>query len=117
MIIRIGRARDAVLVFKEDGFVLARVSGVEAVEIIESEPAWPVIERTNFAGFPRRRVVIFSNPRGCVAVLSEYFGNRPRTLRDDTGVAVVTSRKLRDYTGSSHVMIATCQQCGARRRA
>src|SRR5438270_713261 len=117
MIIWIGRARNSVFVFKEDGFVLARVAGVEAVEIIEPEPAGPVIERADFAGFPRRCVVVFPDPRSCVAVLSEYFGNRPRTLRDDTGVAVVTSREFGDHACSSHMMIATCQQCGARRRA
>src|SRR5260221_14669489 len=111
MIIRIARARNSVFVFKEDRFVLARVAGVEAVEIIKSEPARPVIERTNFAGFPRRRVVVFSNPRGCVPVLSQYFGNCPCALRDDTGVAVVTSRELSDHACSSHMMIATCQQC------
>src|SRR2546423_13817415 len=116
MIIRIARARNSVFVFKEDRFVLARVAGVEAVEIIESEPARPVIERTNFAGFPRRRVVVFSNPRGCVPVLPEYFRNRTRTLWDDASVAVVAGRKFSDHACSSHMMIATCQQCGARRR-
>src|SRR2546430_17461676 len=117
MIIRIARARNSVFVFKEDGFELTRVSGVEAVEIIESEPAWPMIERTNFAGFPRRRVVIFSNPRGCVAVLPEYFGHCSSTLGNNAGVTVVTGRKLRDYTGTGYMVIATRQQCGARWRA
>ena len=69
MIIRIGRARDTVLVFKEDGLVLARVARVEAVEIIEPEPAGPVIERADFARFPRWRIVVLAEPCGRVAVL------------------------------------------------
>src|SRR5437773_9907819 len=111
MIIRIARARNSVFVFKEDRFVLARVAGVEAVERIESEPAPPVIERTNFAGFPRRRVVVFSDPGGCVAVLPEYFRNRTYTLGNDAGVAVVAGSQFGNNACSSHMMIATCQQC------
>src|SRR6266480_7832348 len=106
MIIRIGGARNSVFVFKEDGFVLARVSGVEAVEVIEPEPAWPVIERADFARFPRRRVVVLPDPRGSVTVLPEYFRNGPRALRNYTSVAVVAGGKLSDYAGSSHMMIA-----------
>ena len=72
VIIRIGRTRHAIMILEQDWLELARVPGIETVEIIESEPAGPMIERSNFAGFPRRRVVVLADPRGCVAVLSQY---------------------------------------------
>src|SRR5439155_23176499 len=103
MIIRIARARNSVFVFKEDRFVLARVAGVEAVEIIESEPARPVIERTNFAGFPRRRVVVLPDPSGSVTVLSQNFRNSPRALWDNAGVAIVAGSEFGDNSSSSDV--------------
>src|SRR6266576_941871 len=108
MIIRIGGARNSVFVFKEDGLVLARVSGVEAVEVIEPEPAWPVIERADFARFPRRRVVVLPDPGGSVTVLSQYLRDSPSTLRNDAGVAIVAGGEFGDNSSSSDVVITAC---------
>src|SRR6267142_57996 len=117
VIVRISRTRYAVVVFVEDRLELAGVAAVEAVEVIKSKSVCPAIERTDFAGFPCRCVVVLSEPSGCVTVLPEYFGNCSRTFRNDAGVAVITRRKFGDYASAGHMVVATREQCSARRRA
>src|SRR5262245_45685834 len=70
MIVGVTRARHAVAVFIEDRLVLARIAGVEAIEIVEAEPIGPTIKGTDFAGLPDWRVVVLANPCRGVTVLS-----------------------------------------------
>jgi hypothetical protein len=69
MIVGIARARHAVAVLVKDRLVLARVAGVEAVEVIEAEAIRPAVERADLARLPDRRVVVLADPGGGVAVL------------------------------------------------
>src|SRR5689334_9688857 len=103
------------MVFEEDWLELARIAGVESVEIVEAKAAGPVIEGTDFAGLPRRCVVVLADPRGRIAVLLQNFSDRARALGNDAGVAVVASRQFSDDPCAGHVMIATREQGGARR--
>src|SRR6266550_420550 len=117
VIVRISRTRYAVVVFVEDRLELAGVAAVEAVEVIKSKSVCPAIKRTDFAGFPRRRVVVLSEPRGCVTVLPQNLRHCSRAFRNDSCIAVIARRKFRDYTGAGHMMVTTREQCSARRRA
>src|SRR5258705_8682487 len=109
MIVRISRTRYAVVVFVEHRLELAGVAAVEAVEVIKSKSVCPAIERTDFAGFPCRCVVVLSEPSGCVTVLPQDLGNCSRAFRNDPGIAVIARRKFRDYTGAGHMMVTTCE--------
>jgi hypothetical protein len=52
------------MVLEENRLKLAGVARIEAIEIVEAKPTGPVIERTDFAGFPIRRVVVLADKRG-----------------------------------------------------
>src|SRR3954469_4448087 len=98
VIVRISRTRYAVVVFVEHRLELARVPAVEAVEVIKAKSVCPAIERTDFAGFPRRCVVVLSEPSGCVTVLPQDLGHCARAFRNDSGIPVITRREFRYYT-------------------
>src|SRR5258705_5309260 len=95
VIVRISRTRYAVVVFVEYRLELAGVAAVEAVEVIKAKSVCPTIERTDFTGFPRRWVVVFPEPSGCVTVLPQDLGDGARTLRNDPRVAVITPVQCR----------------------
>jgi hypothetical protein len=103
------------MILEEYRLELARVAGVEAIEIVEAKAAGPVIERTDFAGLPRRCVVVLADPRRRIAVLLQNFSYRARALGNNAGVAVVASCQFSDDSRTGHVMIATREQSGARR--
>src|SRR4030081_1026877 len=69
VIVRISRARHEVMVLEEDRLKLTRIAAIEAIEIIETKAAGPVVERTDFAGLPCRSVVVLADPRGRIPVL------------------------------------------------
>src|SRR4029079_8778515 len=116
-IVGVGRTRNAIPVLDEDRLELAGIAGVEAVEIVETQSAGPMIERTDLAGFPGGRVVVLSDPRGCIAVLPEDFRDGASALRNDARVAVITGRQFRDDAVPGDMMVAPREQRGARRRA
>ena len=114
---RIGRARHEVVVLEENRLKLACVPGIEAVEIVETEAARPMVKWTYFACFPCGSVVILADPCRGIAVLFQNLSYCSRALRDDTGVAVIAGRKFGDDSCGSHVVVATGKQCGSRGRA
>ena len=60
VIVRIVRPRNAIAVLVEDSLVLARVPGIEAVEVVEAEAIGPSVEGSDLTGFPDRRVAVFA---------------------------------------------------------
>ena len=83
MIVRIVRPRNAIAVLVEDWLVLARVPGIEAVEVVEAEAIGPSVEGSDLTGFPDRRVVVFADPGRGVPILPQYFSDSSGTFRNE----------------------------------
>src|SRR4029077_666645 len=103
------------MVLKENRLKLTRVAGIETVEVIKTDTAGPVVKWTNLAGFPRGCVVILADPRRRVAVLPQDFRHRSCAPGNDPCIAVIASRKFSDPSCSRHMVVATGEQCRARR--
>src|SRR6185369_5405448 len=105
------------MVFVQRRLPLIHVAPHEAVEVIEAESARPAVERADLTRFPVGRVVIFSEPRGGVAVLAEYLGNGPDVFADQAGVTVVPGGGLGNDAVPGGVMIASREESRPRGRA
>ena len=76
--IRLNRSR----ILEQHRIILVRFAADEAVEIIETHPGRPTVERTHDTTFPIRRVVIFAEPRGQIAIAFEDATDACRRGRD-----------------------------------
>src|SRR5208283_5154839 len=101
-------------VAKQVRLPLARVAADEAVEIFETHPNGPLIEWPGLARLVKGRVVILAEPRGRVAVLLEDLADSAGILPDDRIVAGKSRRRLAHNSKAGHVMVASCDQRGAR---
>ena len=110
MIVRIVRPRNAIAVLVEDWLVLARVPGIEAVEVVEAEAIGPSVEGSDLTGFPDRRVVVFADPGRGVPILPQYFSDSSGTFRNDAGVAVISRCRFGNAAIPSQLVISTGDQ-------
>src|SRR4029077_5896744 len=101
------------MVLKENRLKLARIAGIETVEIIETEAAGPVVKWADLAGFPCGRVVVLADPRRRVTTLPQDFRHRSCAPGDDACVAVIAGRKFSDHSCPRHMVVATGEQCRA----
>ena len=96
---------------------LARIPADEAVEILEAHPVGPLIERSGHGRFIERCVVVLAEPRRRVAVLFENFADGAALAANDGIVARITGCRFPNDAETIHVMIASCDQRRACRRA
>ena len=88
-----------------------------AVEVLESETRGPEIEWAGFAGLPVGNVVVFAEPRGVPAFLTEHFREAGGVFADEGVVPGIACAAFHDDAGVDGVMVAPHQQRGAGRRA
>ena len=96
--------------------VLGCLAGQETVEILETDLAGPVVERTRGGGLDGGGVVPFAPRRGGIAVVLEHLGDQRTALRDLPGVPVPVVGQLGDLAIADAVMVAASQQRRARGR-
>jgi len=103
---------DKVPVLEENRIPVVHVTCVEPVEVVESKPVCPAIERTSCARLPSGRVVVLSDPSCHVAVLPQDLANRAAASRQDARVAVVSCGRLGNACECRGMMIsARYQRC------
>ncbi len=98
-------------------FVLGGVAAQETVEAFEPESGGPAVERPGGADLPGRGEVRLAEQCGAVAVHAQDLRDRGCALRYH---AVVARKSVGDLADGAHVrtvVVASGQQCGARRRA
>ncbi len=117
MIFLVVRRFDLVGIFDKAGLPLRRLACKKAVEIIEAMSGRPAIERTHRGGLIGGGVVPFADRRGLVTVIPQDLRHRGGALRNHAGVSVPIDRAFRDRAVADPLMIASGQQCSARRRA
>ena len=102
----------------ERGVVLVRLTGDEAVEVLEAAaPRRPRVERAQRARLPHRHLVALAELRRRVAVELERLSQRRARVRPHRAVARRRRRDLRDPAHPDRVVVAPAQQRRARRRA
>ena len=112
----VGHPDDRV-VLGQDRVVLARLTAEESVEVVESQPARPAIERAGGALLVVGRQVPLAERGGGVAVALEDLGDAGGALGPRRVVARPAAGELGDRAEAHGVMVAARQQRGARRRA
>ncbi len=96
---------------------LAAFAPHEAVEIVEAEAGWPMIERAGRADFPDRRVVPLAVGGGGVAVFAQDFGDAGGILVPDRVVAGKARGDVLQVAEAGLVLVVAGQQGGAGGRA
>ena len=74
---------------------LVGVAADEAVEILEAHAGRPLVKRPDRAGIERRRVVVFAEPGGGIAVIEQNPSDGSLVLGDDAVVAGEAGRLAR----------------------
>ena len=97
--------------------VLVGLGIEEAVEAIKTAPQGPAVERAGGSAFGQRRDVPFADHVVAIAMDAQHLGERPRLTRDLAAVAGIAGIEIGKAADADRVMIASCQQRGARRRA
>ena len=98
--------------------VLVRLAADEPVEVLEAAAATgPGVERPQWARLPHRDLVALAELRGRVAVQLERLRQRRRGVRANRVVARRGRGDLRDSAHADGVVVASCQQRLACRRA
>ncbi|SPF33793.1 hypothetical protein SBDP1_1160025 [Syntrophobacter sp. SbD1] len=104
------------LIAKKVGRPLVGLAAQEAVEILKAHADRPLVEGARQTVLEARRVVVFAEPRGGIAVVSENRADG-RILRSDVRViARETGGQLRDHAEAHRVVVAPGDQRGARGR-
>ena len=101
----------------EVGLPLAGVAADESVKIFEAHAIWPLFKRPDLARLVGRRVVVFAEPRGCVAVRLEDGADGAFVDWDDGILTRITRRYFADHAGTDRMMVAAGDYSCAGRRA
>ena len=112
--VRLNRRRAVV----DGGRVLVRLSGDEAVEVLEASSAGrPSVEGPEWARLPHRHLMALPELRRRVAVQLERLGQRRRSVRTNRVVAGSRRGDLGDSAHSDRVMVSAGEERLPRRRA
>ena len=111
------RRLDRIEVLVQPRLPLRRLTGEEAVEVVEPVTGGPAVERAHRGGLVGGRVVPLAERRRLVAVVMEHLGQCRGRLGNDPGVAVEVGCSLGDRAVADAVMVAAGQQGGSGRRA
>ena len=96
---------------------LVGVAAYESIEVLKAHAYGPLIEWPSRAGLEFRRVVVFSKPSRPVAVVLQDAADGGLVAGNDTVVAGIAGRLLRDNAETSRMVVAAGDQRGARWRA
>src|SRR5208282_611353 len=102
---------------KEVGCPLVGLASHEPIEILEAHADRPLVERPCDAVLKAWRIVILAKPRGGVTVVSQDRADSGVVRPYDGIIARITGGQLADHAKSHRVMIAPCDESGARGRA
>ena len=102
---------------KECGPPVVRDTADEAIELLEAQARGPAIERARLGGLPVRHVMILPKPSGVVAVELQHLTDRGHVLVDQAVVTIVARGHLHHDAGVSRVVVASSDECRARRAA
>ena len=111
------RRIDLGMIAKKIGRPLVGFTAHEPIEILEAHPAGPLIERAGYAVEIGRCVVVFAEPRGRVAIVTENGANGGLVSGDDAVVARVTRGHFADHAATHRVVVAAGDERRPRRRA
>jgi len=109
--------KNLLVVLEKIGRPLVSLAPHEAVEIVETHPYRPLVERASDGVLVGRRVVILAKPRCGIAVVLEDSTDGGVVWTDDRVIARKAGRQLGDYAEANGMMIATGDQRRPRRRA
>ena len=96
---------------------LIGVAALETVEIFETQPGRPQIERTGRGRRPGRGIVMLAEEGGVVAVILQHLADRRGVARNDRVIAGKAQRRILQAAEADLVMVAAGQQSRPRRRA
>ncbi len=94
---------------------LVRIATDETIEILEAHPDWPLVKRPHLTGRKRGCVVVLTEPRGGITVVSQDAADGCLVLGNDAVVAGEASGLFGNHSEASRVMIAARDQgstCG-----
>ena len=111
------RRVDEVVVVRERGRVLVRLTAEEAVEAFEAATERPAIAARGEVHFVVGREVPLADRPRRVAVRDEHLGEERIRRRDAAVVSGEAGREVGDATHAVRVMVASGEQARARRRA
>src|SRR5262249_12990438 len=94
---------------------LVRVAAKKPVEVVEAQPAGPLVVGPAGTLHPLRNQVVLAEPRRVVTVVDENVPDGADTLGDERGIARITRGELRDAGHATGVVVAAGQQCSPSR--
>ena len=116
-LLRRARRVDLVVVVHEIGVVLVGLAAEEAVEPLEAATERPPVARASGDHRARGREMPLADRERRVPVAHEDLGDHPVRLRHGRVVSRKPRCELDDATHAVAMVVAACQQAGARRRA
>ena len=105
-LLRLSRRLHLVVVVDEVRIPLARVATKEPVEALKAPPQRPAVIRPRGSLLVRGRQMPLADHERAVAVLEQHLRQHPVLERDDTVVARIAGRELRDAGHPVGVMVA-----------
>ena len=117
VVLLVVRRFDRVEVLVEPRLVLRGLACEEAVEVVETVPGWPAVERPHRRRLIRRRVVPLAEGCRAVAVVVQHLSDRRRRFGNDSGVAVEVGSPFGNRTVADSMVVASSQERRSGRRA
>ena len=88
---------------------LVVLTGKDAVEIVESQPGGPVVERSRRAGLPDGGIVPLAERRGVVTIVAQHLGDRSSAFWPNGVVARIAGGGIHDRSESDLVIVSARQ--------
>src|SRR5271170_5821498 len=96
---------------------VVRIASEKPVEVLEPEPAGPLVEGAIRAFQPVRNQMVLAKPRRVVAIANKNVADGARTLGQERVVARIPAGELGDIDETDAVVVAPSQQSSPRGRA
>ena len=91
------------------------VASEESVQVLEAQPAWPLVEGAIRTLQPVGNQVVLAEPRRVLPIADKNVSDGAGALRKDRVVTRISGCKLRDVAEADAVVVATGQESGPRR--
>ena len=92
---------------------LCRLRGIR--EVLEAQPAWPLVEGAIRTLQPVGNQVVLAEPRRVLPIADKNVSDGAGALRKDRVATRISGCKLRDVAEADAVVVATGQESGPRR--
>src|SRR5262249_7142675 len=95
---------------------LVGLAAHEAIEVLKAHPARPLVERPRRAVHERRRIMVLTEPRGSIAIITQDSADGRVLWPNDRIIARVAGSHLADLAEADRMMVAPRNNCRPRRR-